>query len=51
MHTNKFNDSNNYVCMKSKFLDYKHGEVRGSGEQRCVKQMCVAAWREGGGWR
>ena len=39
-----------YVCMNSKlFLDYKHGEVRGRGEQRCVKQMCVTVGREEGG--
>ena len=38
------------VCMNFKlFLDYKHGEVRGGGEQRCVKQMCVTVGREEGG--
>ena len=31
------------------FLDYKHGEVRGRGEQRCMKQMCVTVGSEEGG--
>ena len=49
MQANKFNPTL-YVCMNSKlFLDHKHGEVRGRGEQRCVKQMCVTVGREEGG--